>query len=117
MRYYRKNEEEFLVNGQSHLRVSTVSTFKRPASPGRVIRVLTVVGNVHESDGNRIKRGSLLCLSFPQQHWESRDYTWKKTDPEEETQVKMNVQLHKTKGPILHDTSSPVDAPAVRIEN
>jgi hypothetical protein len=116
MRYYRHNEEEFLVNGHSHIRVSTVQTFERPASPERVIRVLAVVGNVHESDSNRIKRGTLLCLSFPKQHWNARDYTWKKSDPNEETQVKMNVQLHKTKGPLLHDEFSPSSTPPIQVK-
>lgn len=116
MRYYRKNEHEFLVNGLSHLRVMHMQSFTRKASPGRVIKIFNVVGTVLESPMNRVEPGTLLCLSFPETKCNAKEYTWGQNGPEE-TQVKMNVQLHKTKGALLHDEAEPVNAPPIQIKD
>jgi len=111
MRYYLEHGNENLVNGKSHLRVRTIGHFTRPRSPGRIIKVFAVVHPVRGSKTNPIQTGALLALSFPEMEVNKRDYTWKRG---EETQVKVNVQLHKRKGMLLSDPATPVDSPIIQ---
>ena len=91
MRYYQEHSNEYLENGRAKLRIDTMDCFKRPSSPGRVIKVVRVDEVIRQSETNPIKPNVLLCVSFPEQRVNSRDYTWQR---DEEKLVKVDLKLH-----------------------
>jgi hypothetical protein len=93
MRYYKKDGKEFLENGNSKLRVTTMDTRPSPTSPGRVIKFLVVNEIIATAPTNPIRYGSVIPVSFPPEFVNANDYEWYRYGPEE-CQVAVKYKLN-----------------------
>jgi hypothetical protein len=92
MRYFRKNDQEYLANGDSLLRVGTLQQLEPEMRNGRIVRVMDVLQVMRETPTNPITRGQRLAISFPEQQANSLFYIW---SPGEECQVKLRLAKRK----------------------
>lgn len=92
MRYYKKDGKEYLENGNSKLRVTTMDTRPSKTTLGRVIKFLAVNDLIAVSPTNPIRRGAVLAVSFPPEHVNGSDYVWHRYGPEE-CQVPIKFKL------------------------
>jgi len=90
MRYHKELGEEYIDNGTSKVRGSTIETIEHPKGMDRHIKIFAVQEVIRQSEMNPILPGMLLGLSFPTEKINSRDYTWKKG---EERMCPLKLQL------------------------
>lgn len=90
MRYYKKEDQHFVENGTSVLRVGLIETIQEFNEPNRVVKVLAVIEVKKQSEMNPIRTGDAIALSFPESHANAKDYVWEKG---ERCQVPLKVQL------------------------
>jgi len=97
MRYFKPpgSNDEFIANGLSVVRVGRVLAYPSPIAPGRTIRVFEVLQVIRENPKNPVPRGSMLALSFPNEHVEAREYEWYKGGIWEEGQIAMEIKDKK----------------------
>lgn len=89
MKYFLKDSHEYVENGKSLLRCSTVQQMPSPHTPGRILRVMSVDEVLHSSDSNPIQAGTLIALSFPSSKANAKEYEWNHT---EEKQVALKFK-------------------------
>lgn len=83
MRYYKKNNQEFIENGRSKVIVGTLDHIPSPKTPGRILKMLTVVEVVQQNLDDPILPGQCVALSFPESQVNNKDYVWNQDGPEE----------------------------------
>lgn len=92
MRYYKELGNEYVENGTSKIRGATIETITHPNIGDRMVRIFTVQEVIRTSELNLIEPGMMIGLSFPVQHINSRDYTWKR---DEERMCPLKLELHQ----------------------
>jgi len=95
-KWYRKNGQAYLENGNSKISVGFLGHFKSPNSPGRVGKLLVCQTVLRESGHNPISSGQSIAISFPEEHVNKKRYTWKTGEEFQiEVQVKVPDQFKK----------------------
>lgn len=96
MHYYRTGGKEFVENGESKIRVTTMDVRPSPTRLGRILRIVVVNEILRESGTNKhpLRHGSAIALSFPPEKINYPSYRWKLDDPGEECMVPIKVKLN-----------------------
>ncbi len=94
MTYWRTLDREFLENGESKLRVTTMDIRPSPTTPGRVMRIFVVSEVLRVTPTNPIRYGAALAISFPPEKINAQSYRWKTEDPNEECMVPIKFKLN-----------------------
>lgn len=97
MRYYKKDGKEYLENGKSKIRVTTMDQRPSPVTAGRILKFLAVNEVIAISPLNPIRHGSVLALSFPPEFINANDYEWFRDGRDEECQVAIKLKLTHAK--------------------
>lgn len=91
MKYWRELGNEFVENGRSKIRGTTIQLINHPQNSERMLRVFAVQDVIRQSDTNLILSGALIGLSIPKQNINAREYTWQR---DEEKMAPLKIQLH-----------------------
>jgi len=83
MRYYKKDNQEFIENGRSKVKVGTMDHMPSPTTPGRVLKLCAIVSVIRQNLDDPILEGQCVALSFPESQVNNKQYVWNVDGPEE----------------------------------